>query len=100
MIKSSSFLLSIAWSDGRLFWPQRTGSKENNRAAAQLAGSEFQGGIVGDQFGERDARIAGELEGVQDQLADMTHLFGGKGAGKGGGHDAAGRVEGKTAGGQ
>src|SRR5436190_10623501 len=98
MIRSSILLCSISSIGWPLFWPRLARSKENNRSASQFARGQLESGIVGNQFGQRDARLAGRLKRGKDQGADLLHVRGGKGTGQCRGHDPSGRIERETSG--
>jgi hypothetical protein len=84
----------------RLSLSQVAGSEENDRAATKLACGQFQGGIFHYQLGQQQVRSVGLIKSLHDDLGNLLDKGCWVSARQSGGDDAAGGVEGETAGGQ
>ena len=76
------------------------GRQENDGAAVEFAGGEFEGGVADDEFGGRQLGEAGIAEGGEDLGGDGELEAGGKCLGQGGGDNVADGVHGEATGGK
>lgn len=72
--------------------------EEDDGAAAEFAGFEFESGIIDDKLAKRGAGFGGGAEGMEDEHADFADERGWEALGEGGSDHLTGGIDGEAAG--